>query len=199
MTIDISSLSSIYGSLLGTSSGSNILSGTSGSTSFADYFLNATSTSSTSDNTQNSLYSELSSFGTSGALQSLLGGTTDTSSAISAYLSTSSTSNYGDETTATDTFSNFLQSNFQAQQMKMMSGALERLQLQTTTYQTSMGENPNDAAKLRLEQMTKNVEALQGYMTQKQTELSTNNTLLDQLQANSSYQQYIANSKTSLI
>ena len=195
MAIDISSYYSIFNSLAGTGTQSSLPS--TSSTSFADYFLNATSATDTKKNSTNSLFTDLSSYGTSSALQSLLGGSSTDNDIVSSYLTTSATSNNSNDSTSTDTFSSFLQSNFQSQQMKMLTAAKDNLQVQATKYGESMAGNDSEAVKLRMQQMSQNIGMLDQYLTQKQAEMSTKTNLMEQLKASSAYTQFL-NTKSNL-
>ena len=196
MAIDISSYYSIFNGLAGTGTQSSSFPSTS-STSFADYFLNATSATDTKKNSTNSLFTDLSSYGTSSALQSLLGGSSTDNDIVSSYLTTSATSNNSNDSTSTDTFSSFLQSNFQSQQMKMLTAAKDNLQVQATKYGESMAGNDSEAVKLRMQQMSQNISMLDQYLTQKQTEMVTKTNLMEQLKASSAYTQFL-NTKSNV-
>lgn len=188
--MDISSINSIYSSLLGT----NATPGTNLGTNFADYFLNATATRDSKDKEkENSLFKDLSGFGTSSALQGLLSGQTKDTSAIYSFLNSSATN----DSAATDTFSGYLQTNFQAQQMKMMSGAKEKLTAQMKTFEEAMGEKPNEAMKFRLEQMKQNINTIETYLTEKQAKQPLKNDLMNQLQSSSAFSQYLLTQQKS--
>lgn len=189
MAIDISSYYSMFNSLSGVGTQSSFPS--TSSTNFADYFLNATSSTEKNKNAENSLFSDLSSFGTSSALQNLLGASSTNNDIVSSYLATSATSNSSDDSASTDTFSSFIQSNFQSQQMKMLTTAKENLQVQATKYGESMAGNDSEAVKFRMQQMSQNIGMLDQYLTQKQGEMTTKTDLMEQLKASSAYTQFL--------
>lgn len=189
MAIDISSYYSMFNSLSGVGTQSSFPS--TSTTNFADYFLNATSSTEKNKNAKNSLFSDLSSFGTSSALQNLLGASSTNNDIVSSYLATSATSNSSDDSASTDTFSSFIQSNFQSQQMKMLTTAKENLQVQATKYGESMAGNDSEAVKFRMQQMSQNIGMLDQYLTQKQGEMTTKTDLMEQLKASSAYTQFL--------
>lgn len=192
MAIDISSYYSMFNSLSGVGTQSSFPS--TSTTNFADYFLNATSSTEKNKNAKNSLFSDLSSFGTSSALQNLLGASSTNNDIVSSYLATSATSNNSndsDDSASTDTFSSFIQSNFQSQQMKMLTTAKENLQVQATKYGESMAGNDSEAVKFRMQQMSQNIGMLDQYLTQKQGEMTTKTDLMEQLKASSAYTQFL--------
>lgn len=195
MAIDISSYYSMFNSFSGVGTQSSFPS--TSSTNFADYFLNATSSTEKNKNSKNSLFSDLSSFGTSSALQNLLGGSSTNNDIVSSYLATSATSNNSNDSASTDTFSSFLQSNFQSQQMKMLTAAKENLQAQATKYEESMAGNDSEAVKFRMQQMSQNIGMLDQYLTQKQAEMTTKTNLMEQLKASSAYTQFL-NTKSNV-
>lgn len=190
--MDISNINSLMSSLLGPGASTNAF--PASSTNFADYFSNATSNRDKQKEKSNSLFQDLSSFGTSSALQGLLGGQTDSTSAISSYLQSTTSA----DQTATNTFSTHLQSHFQTQQLNIMSAAKDKLTTQMTKFEQGMGE-PNAAATQRLEQMKKNIATVEKYLADKQSEQTLANNLMGQLQSSSAYTQYlVAQQKTIL-
>lgn len=190
--MDISNINSLMNSLLGTSTTANSF---STGTNFADYFLNATSKTEQDKEKSNSLFNDLSGFGTSSALQGLLGGQTDSTSAIYSYLNSSATA----DKSATDTFSNYLQSNFQAQQLNIMAAAKDKLTAQMTKFEQAMGDNPNIASKQRLEQMKENIATVEKYVADKQSAQSLKNNLMSQMQSSSAFTQYLLSQQKSIL
>lgn len=186
--MDISKINSLY-SALGTAT--NPLS--AGSSNFADYFFSATSKVEQDKDKVNSLFTDLSGFGTSSALQGLLSGAGQ-AGAIESYLQLSTVNN----PTASDTFSSYLQTNFQAQQMKTMSAAKDKLTVQMTAFEQTIGDTPSDIARLQLEQMQKNIRVVEDYLAEKQQQQSVNNNLLGQLQSSSAFTQYLLTQQKSL-
>lgn len=76
--------------------------------------------------------------------------------------------------------------------MKMLTAAKDNLQAQATNYEESLVDKSSIASKLRLEQMTQNVNLLSQYLTQKTSEATTNSSLMSQLSSSSAYTQYLA-------
>ena len=230
MSMDLSSVNSIM-SLLGTSTGTAATSTQSTlSANFEDYLMNALGGSQNSTKTsESSLFDLISGSSTTSLLNGLnsSGNTNDIASQLIQSLQTSSTSSTDssanlnnlfnstssassiDSTNATDMFASSLTNNFQAQIMKNMSAAKAKLQTNYDSYVQRAGENPTEAAKLRMEQMQQNINTVSNYMTTKSAESSptnqydtllsqltsgtTNSSLLDQLDAKSSLSQYLLN------
>ncbi|MER2107303.1 MAG: hypothetical protein ABS949_10225 [Solibacillus sp.] len=190
--MDISNINSLMNSLLGPGASTNSLSASS--TNFADYFLNATSNSDKQKEKSNSLFHDLSSFGTSSALQGLLGGQTDSTSAIYSYLNSTTSA----DKTTTDTFSNHLQSHFQSQQLNIMSAAKDKLTAQMTKFEQAL-DAPNVTATQRLEQMKQNIATVEKYLADKQSEQALKNNLMGQLQSSSAYTQYLLSQQKTIL
>lgn len=190
--MDISNINALYSSLLGTGSATN---GFSSSTNFADYFLNATSNIDKNNDKTNSLFKDLSGFGTSSALQGLLSGQTDSTSAIYSYLNSAEST----DKSSTSTFASYLQSNFQTQQLNMMSAAKDKLTAQMTKFEEAMNDNPNVATSQRLEQMKQNIATVEKYLTDKQGEQALKNNLMSQLQSSSAFTQYLLSQQKSTL
>lgn len=91
------------------------------------------------------------------------------------YSSSSSTDN-----TITDT----LQSNFLSKQMNIMQTAYNKLHANLEDYKERNVGIDTEAVKNRINEMTKNVTTLQTYMQEKLAEKATNESLVNQLNAN---------------
>lgn len=231
MSMDLSSLNSIM-SLLGTSNGAAATSTQSTSNAnFEDFLMNALGGSQSPTKTSDSsLFDLISGSSTTSLLNGLnsSGNTNDIASQLIQSLQTSSTSSTDSSTSlnnlfnstssttstdsanATDMFASSLTNNFQAQIMKNMSAAKAKLQTNFDGYVQRAGENPTEAAKLRMEQMQQNINTVSNYMTTKSADSSATNqydtllsqltngttntsSLLDQLDAKSSLSQYLLN------
>lgn len=196
MKIDLSSLQSILTS--NSNLTSNVFGANTSTTSFENYFLNALSSKQNEQN-MNTLYKDLSSFGSSSALSTLLSSNVNNSSLITSYLnSANGNTSYYDEQAMQNTFTSYLQNNFQAKQMDLLASATEKLNVKATEYKEQIGDNPSEAEKFRLQQMNKNVEQLTNYFKQKNEANTMNQTLLSQLQNSSALSQYLLLNNQSL-
>ena len=196
MKIDLSSLQSILTS--NSNLTSNVFGANTSTTSFENYFLNALSSKQNEQN-MNPLYKDLSSFGSSSALSTLLSSNVNNSSLITSYLnSANGNTSYYDEQAMQNTFTSYLQNNFQAKQMDLLASATEKLNVKATEYKEQIGDNPSEAEKFRLQQMNKNVEQLTNYFKQKNEATTMNQTLLSQLQNSSALSQYLLLNNQSL-
>ena len=196
MKIDLSSLQSILTS--NSNLTSNVFGANTSTTSFENYFLNALSSKQNEQN-MNPLYKDLSSFGSSSALSTLLSSNVNNSSLITSYLnSANGNTSYFDEQAMQNTFTSYLQNNFQAKQMDLLASATEKLNVKATEYKEQIGDNPSEAEKFRLQQMNKNVEQLTNYFKQKNEANTMNQTLLSQLQNSSALSQYLLLNNQSL-
>lgn len=196
MKIDLSSLQSILTS--NSNLTSNVFGANTSTTSFENYFLNALSSKQNEQN-MNPLYKDLSSFGSSSALSTLLSSNVNNSSLITSYLnSANGNTSYFDEQAMQNTFTSYLQNNFQAKQMDLLASAKEKLNVKATEYKEQIGDNPSEAEKFRLQQMNKNVEQLTNYFKQKNEANTMNQTLLSQLQNSSALSQYLLLNNQSL-
>ncbi|MER2039933.1 MAG: hypothetical protein ABS944_17450 [Solibacillus sp.] len=196
MKIDLSSLQSILTS--NSNLTSNVFGANTSTTSFENYFLNALSSKQNEQN-MNPLYKDLSSFGSSSALSTLLSSNVNNSSLITSYLnSANGNTSYYDEHAMQNTFTSYLQNNFQAKQMDLLASAKEKLNVKATEYKEQIGDNPSEAEKFRLQQMNKNVEQLTNYFKQKNEATTMNQTLLSQLQNSSALSQYLLLNNQSL-
>ena len=193
MTINMSSLSSIYG-LLGSTSSTSSNQTTSSTANFEDYLMNALNGNTSTDKTNAiSLYDTISNSGSSSLLSGLMssGSSTDASlNALSGYdvygalMGNNSSSNNAFSTTgaSSDIFSNYLASSFQATMLKNMNAAKAKLQHSYEDYVTKIGDNPSEAAKLRMEQMQQNISVVDEYISGKTTSSSAQNGLVNDSQ-----------------
>lgn len=194
MAIDMSSLSTIY-SLLG--SGSAVSTSTNQTTStanFEDYLMNALNGNTSTDKTNEiSLYDTISNSGSSSLLSGLMssGSSTDASlNALSGYdvygalMGNSSNNSFSttSASTSSDLFSDYLTNSFQSTILKNMNAAKAKLQHSYEDFVTSIGDNPSEAAKLRMEQMQQNIALVDEYISGKST---TSSLQLNDLTSNS--------------
>jgi len=91
---------------------------------------------------------------------------------------------YSNSSITGDTISNALQTNFLSKQMSLMQTAYNKLQANLEDYKERNAGIETDAVKNRIAEMTKNVSTLQTYMQEKLTEKASNESLLNQLNAN---------------
>ena len=91
---------------------------------------------------------------------------------------------YNSSSTTEDTIANALQSNFLSKQMNLMQTAYNKLQSNLEDYKERNAGIETDAVKNRIAEMTKNVSAIQTYMQEKLEEKASNQSLLNQLNAN---------------
>ncbi|MGN7476296.1 hypothetical protein ACTHOQ_00460 [Solibacillus silvestris] len=89
----------------------------------------------------------------------------------------------------TQSYAGGLMNNFQAQMLNSMNAAKEKLQSSYSSYVERAGENPNAAAKLRIEQMQKNIGHIEQFIQSKTA--NNENALLQQLNAKSSLTQHL--------
>ncbi|WP_274307242.1 hypothetical protein [Solibacillus daqui] len=221
MSMDLSSLNSIY-SLIGSTYDATATSTTnSSSDSFQNFLLNALGTNSTSSTSSMSSLLDLYSNGGTNALLSGLSSsdsTSDMTSQLIASLKSSGMSSatnltsLSNATSTTDAYTESLASTFQSQILNNMNAAKSNLQSSYDSYVKRMGENPTAAAKYRIEQMQQNINLIENYIASKSTnndlllgqqtgldtinsevKTSTNHSLVNQLNAKSAITQYMLN------
>lgn len=90
-----------------------------------------------------------------------------------------------------NTYSNYLQQNFHAKQMDLLTHAKQNLSKKMAVYQASIGENPSKAEQLRLQQMTDNVDVLDHFVTNRKNEQAAKDAFLQQMNQSSAYAQYL--------
>ncbi len=77
--------------------------------------------------------------------------------------------------------------------MNVLTGAKTKLEDNMTTYAEKMGDNKSEAVQQTLTRMQNNISVLENYLSQKSTE----NGLMNALNANSSLTQYLINKNNS--
>ena len=140
----------------------------------------------------NPLYENLSALGPSSALATLLGNNPNNAALISSYLNSGGTnSSYFDVEAMQNTYSSYLQQNFHAKQMDILTEAKQNLSTKMTDYKASVGESPSKAEELRLQQMTDNVEIVDQFVTKSKNEQAVKDGFLQQMNQSSAYAQYL--------
>ena len=197
MAIDLSTLNSIS-SLLGTTYGTSTASTNQSTANFEDYLMNALNASDTKDKTTtNGLYDLISNSGNTSVLSGLMnsGSSTDAGlNAIDGYDAyaalmggnNSSTNPFDKAASTSDAFSNYLQSSFESTMMKNMNAAKAKLQTSYEDFVAKVGENPSDAAKLRIQQMEQNISMVTDFMAGKTNSASSQDKQLSELLGNNS-------------
>ena len=199
MSIDISSLLSVYNSSLLNKTSSN-LTNTTTNTNFSDYLMDVLSNrSSTTSTDENALYKTLTSSTNGNALQALLA-SGNSSTALTQYLASttgdsntnpilSSYFNNTNETQNSEYYSDTLTSAFETKMMSVLTGAKSKLENNMTTYAEKMGNNKSEAVQQTLTRMQNNISVIENYLSQRSTE----NGLMNALNSNSSMTQYLIN------
>ena len=205
MSIDISSLMSVYNSGLLNKTSSNSINTTT-NTNFSDYLLdvlgNRQSTTSTDENT---LYKTLTSSTNANSLQAMLA-SGNSSTALTQYLANytgdsntrpvlSSYFNTTNETNNSEYYSDTLASSFETKMMSVLTGAKTKLENNMTTYAEKMGDNKSEAVQQTLTRMQNNISVIENYLSQRSTE----NSLMNALNSNSSLTQYLMNKNNSAL
>ena len=203
MSIDISSLLSIYNSSLLNKTSSN-LTNTTTNTNFSDYLMDVLSNRSSATSTdENALYKTLTSSTNSNMLQAMLA-SDSSSTALTQYLtdytggSSSILSSYFnniDSTNNSDYFSDTLASSFETKMMSMLTSAKTKLENNMTTYTEKMGDNKSEAVQQTLTRMQNNISVIDNFLSQKSTE----NGLMNALNSNSSLTQYLINKNNTTL
>lgn len=143
---------------------------------FASYLLNATASTDNNSTTANSieaLLSELSYAQNTASHSSLYGNLTDTSTSTST-------------TQTTSTMSDYLQTIFEAQQLKSLTTAKEKLQTEMINFAATVDENSSLADQQKIEKMKNNISTLSDYLTTKTSTISSENNLLSSLTSSTS-------------
>lgn len=192
MTIDLSSINSIY-SLLGTSTSANTQ--TKPTANFEDYLMDALNPVNKKDkNSNNGLYDFMANTGNTNVLNGLMdsGNGLTAIGGYDAYMALMGNSNdtsinpYGTAASVNkDAFSDYLQSSFQATMMKNMNAAKAKLQISYEDYVAKIGDNPNEAATFRKAQMEQNIAMVSDFIAGKTPSVgNTEKELLDLLGGN---------------
>ena len=79
--------------------------------------------------------------------------------------------------------------------MNVLTGAKTKLENNMTTYAEKMGDNKSEAVQQTLTRMQNNISVLENYLSQKSTE----NGLMNALNANSSLTQYLVNKNNTAL
>ena len=205
MSINMSSLMSVYNSSLLNKTSSNSINTTT-NTNFSDYLLdvlgNRQSTTSTDENAlyktltsstnANSLQAMLASGNSSTALTQYLANTTgdsNTSPVLSSYFNTTN------ETNNSEYYSDTLASSFETKMMSVLTGAKTKLENNMTTYAQKMGDHKSEAVQQTLTRMQNNISVIENYLSQRSTE----NSLMNALNSNSNLTQYLINKNNSAL
>lgn len=157
---------------------------------FEDYVFKAYESKKKSSNT-NTLYKDLSGFGSSAALATLLRNNPNNPALMTSYLNAGgmNPSNF-DEQAMQATYSNYLQNNFAAKQLDLLADAKSNLTSKLDAFKASIGDQPTEAEKLRLEKMTNNVALVNDFVTQKKQQ-SSQQALLQQMNQGAAYSHYL--------
>lgn len=91
---------------------------------------------------------------------------------------------YSSSSSTDNTITDALQSNFLSKQMNIMQTAYNKLHANLEDYKERNVGIDTEAVKNRINEMTKNVTTLQTYMQEKLAEKATNESLVNQLNAN---------------
>lgn len=158
---------------------------------FEDYVMNAFKAKKKQQD-MNPLYENLSAIGTSSALATLLSNSPNNAALISSYLNSARTNpSYFDEQAMQNTYSCYLQQNFHAKQMDLLTDTKQNLSTKMAEYKASIGENPSKAEELRLQQMTDNFDVLDHFVTKSKNEQTVKDAFLQQMNQSSAYAQYL--------
>jgi|GEM_PF-6560295 len=203
MSIDISSLLSVYNSSLLNKTSSSNSKNTAMNTNFSDYLMDVLSNRNSATSTdENALYKTLtSSTNSNNTLQAMLASgssSTDLTQYLSNYTGDSSTNaifNNTNQAKNSEYFSDTLTSSFETKMMNVLTGAKTKLENNMTTYAEKMGDNKSEAVQQTLTRMQNNISVLENYLSQRSTE----NGLMNALNANSSLTQYLVNKNNTAL
>ena len=205
MSIDMSSLMSVYNSSLLNKTSSNTTSTTT-HTNFSDYLLDVLNNrKSTTSTDQNALYKTLTSSTNANTLQAMLA-SGNSSIALTQYLANttgdsntnpiySSYFNNTNETNTSEYYSDTLASAFETKMMSVLTGAKTKLENNMTTYVEKMADNKSEAMQQTLTRMKNNISVIENYLSQKSTE----NGLMNALNSNSNLTQYLMSKNNSAL
>ena len=205
MSIDMSSLMSVYNSSLLNKTSSNMTSTTT-NTNFADYLLDVLNNrKSTTSTDENALYNTLTSSTNANSLQAMLA-SGSSSTALTQYLANttgdsntnpiySAYFNNTNETTNSTYYSDTLASTFETKMTSVLTGAKTKLENNMTTYVQKMGDDRSEAVQQTLTRMQNNISVIENYLSQKSTE----NGLMSALNSNSNLTQYLINKNNSAL
>ena len=195
MSIDISSLLSVYNSSLLNKTSSSNSKNTAMNTNFSDYLMDVLSNRNSATSTdENALYKTLtSSTNSNNTLQAMLASgssSTDLTQYLSNYTGDSSTNaifNNTNQAKNSEYYSDTLTSSLETKMMSVLTGAKSKLENNMTQYADKMGDNKSEAVQQTLTRMQNNISVLENYLSQRSTE----NGLMNALNANSSLTQYL--------
>ena len=203
MSIDISSLLSVYNSSLLNKTSSSNSNNTAMNTNFSDYLMDVLSNRNSATSTdENALYKTLtSSTNSNNTLQAMLASgssSTDLTQYLSNYTGDSSTNaifNNTNQAKNSEYYSDTLTSSLETKMMSVLTGAKSKLENNMTQYADKMGDNKSEAVQQTLTRMQNNISVLENYLSQKSTE----NGLMNALNANSSLTQYLVNKNNTAL
>ena len=203
MSINMSSLMSVYNSSLLNKTSSSNSKNTAMNTNFSDYLMDVLSNRNSATSTdENALYKTLtSSTNSNNTLQAMLASgssSTDLTQYLSNYTGDSSTNaifNNTNQAKNSEYYSDTLTSSFETKMMNVLTGAKTKLENNMTTYAEKMGDNKSEAVQQTLTRMQNNISVLENYLSQKSTE----NGLMNALNANSSLTQYLVNKNNTAL
>ena len=197
MSIDISSLLSVYNSSLLNKTSSSNSKNTAMNTNFSDYLMDVLSNRNSATSTdENALYKTLtSSTNSNNTLQAMLASgssSTDLTQYLSNYTGDSSTNamfNNTNQAENSEYYSDNLTSSLETKMMSVLTGAKSKLENNMTQYADKMGDNKSEAVQQTLTRMQNNISVIENYLSQRSTE----NGLMNALNSNSSMTQYLIN------
>ena len=205
MSIDMSSLLSVYNSSLLNKTASNPTNTTT-NTNFSDYLMDVLDNrKSTTSKDDNALYKTLTYSTNMNSLQAMLGSGTS-STALTQYLANytgdsstnpvlSSYFNNTNDTKNSEYYSDTLTSSFETKMMSVLTGAKSKLENNMTQYADKMGDNKSEAVQQTLTRMQNNISVLENYLSQRSTE----NGLMNALNSNSNLTQYLINKNNTVL
>ena len=203
MSIDISSLLSVYNSSLLNKTSSSNSKNTAMNTNFSDYLMDVLSNRNSATSTdENALYKTLtSSTNSNNTLQAMLG-SGSSSTALTQYLSnytgdssTNAIFNNTNQAKNSEYYSDTLTSSLETKMMSVLTGAKSKLENNMTQYADKMGDNKSEAVQQTLTRMQNNISTIENYLSQRSTE----NGLMNALNANSSLTQYLVNKNNTAL
>ncbi|MGM9943301.1 MAG: hypothetical protein ACI33M_00075 [Lysinibacillus sp.] len=195
MSIDMSSLLSVYNSSLLNKTASNPTS-IPANTNFSDYLMDVLDNrKSTTSKDDNALYKTLTYSTNMNSLQAMLG-SGSSSTALTQYLSnytgdsgTNPIFNNTNQAKNSEYFSDTLTSSFETKMLNVLTGAKTKLENNMTQYADKMGDDKSQAVQQTLTRMQNNISVLENYLSQRSTE----NGLMNALNSNSNLTQYLIN------
>lgn len=178
MKIDLSLLSSING-LLGSSYG--IQSNTQSNANFEDFLMDALAPKKPNDkSSSNALYNLLSNSSNPMLLSGLMSINTTNDTALNAVNgydvyttlignNNSNTNGFGSAFSSTNVLSDYLSSSLQTSMIKNLNSAKAKLQTSYNDFVANAGDNPSEAASMRMKQMEQNIDTINQYINKNST------------------------------